>query len=138
MGFIAPRTTTGWPLVMPPSSPPALLVPRVKPRLRRVLLRCVEADFVVDFRAGAAGGFEAEAELDAFECLNADDGGGDARIEPAVPGHAAAEADRAAEDMRFDDSAGGVFGHLLLVDELLHRGVGLGVGAVDFGRVAEL
>ena len=28
IGFIAPRTTTGWPLVMPPSNPPALLVCR--------------------------------------------------------------------------------------------------------------
>ena len=32
MGFIVPRTTTGMPLVMPPSSPPALFVGRTKPR----------------------------------------------------------------------------------------------------------
>ena len=32
MGFMVPVTTTGMPFVMPPSSPPALLVVRVKPR----------------------------------------------------------------------------------------------------------
>ena len=31
MGFIAARTITGWPLVTPPSSPPALLEARWKP-----------------------------------------------------------------------------------------------------------
>ena len=31
MGFMVPRTTMGMPLVMPPSSPPALLVGRTKP-----------------------------------------------------------------------------------------------------------
>src|SRR4029077_172199 len=31
IGFMAARTTTGWPLVTPPSSPPALFDPRWKP-----------------------------------------------------------------------------------------------------------
>lgn len=31
IGFMAPRTTSGMPLVIPPSSPPALLDERVKP-----------------------------------------------------------------------------------------------------------
>ena len=31
IGFIAALTTSGWPLVMPASRPPALLVGRVKP-----------------------------------------------------------------------------------------------------------
>ena len=31
MGFMTARTITGWPLVTPPSSPPALLVRRLKP-----------------------------------------------------------------------------------------------------------
>ena len=31
IGFIVPRTTTGWPLVMPPSSPPALFVGLTNP-----------------------------------------------------------------------------------------------------------
>ena len=31
IGFIAARTTSGWPLVVPPSRPPALLLGRVKP-----------------------------------------------------------------------------------------------------------
>ena len=33
IGFIAARTKIGWPLVMPPSSPPALFDRRRKPRV---------------------------------------------------------------------------------------------------------
>src|SRR5262249_32194067 len=61
------------------------------------LLARVVADFIVDLRPRPARGIEAEAELDALERLDADHSRRDAAVEPAVPGHAAADADRAAK-----------------------------------------
>ncbi len=84
----------------------------------------VVADLVVDLGPGPAGGLEPQPDLDALERLDAHHGRPQAAVEPAVPGHARAEPDRAAEDVALDDAAGGVLGHLLLVDELPHGRVG--------------
>ncbi len=81
----------------------------------------------MNFGTRAAGGFETQADLDAFERLYPNDGGGDAAIEPAVPGHAAPQSNRAAEDVSLDDPTGGVLGELLSVDERLHAGIRFGV-----------
>ena len=89
-------------------------------------------------RPRAARRLEAEAELDALECLNADHRRRDAAIQPAVPRHAASDTDRAAEDVRLDDPAGGVLGHLLVVDEGDHRLIRGRIGRVDLRCLAVL
>ena len=79
---------------------------------------------------------ESQAEFDALERLYARDGCGYPAVQSAVPCHAASQPDRAAENMGFDDSAGGILGHFLVVDELPHRFVRCRVGTVDLGGIA--
>ena len=135
IGFIAPRTMTGLPLVIPPSNPPALLLPRTNPSDWLVFHGRIEPDFIMNFGAGPAGGFESQAELDALERLYARDRRGDPAVQSAVPGHAASQPDRAAENVRLDDSAGGILGHFLVVDELPHRFVRGRIGAIDLRSI---
>ena len=130
IGFITPRTTTGWPFVIPPSKPPALFVGRSN---RRPFAAGV--DRVVDLRTRPAGGLEAQADLDALERLDREHRLPDPAVEPAVDRHAAAEPDRAAEDVALDHAAGRVLGHLLLPDELPHLAGRRLVGAVEVVRV---
>ena len=64
IGFIAARTRSGWPLVMPPSSPPARFVERITPSGPGIHL-------VVGDAAAAARGLEAVADLDTLDRLDA-------------------------------------------------------------------
>ena len=103
IGFLAARTTIGSPLDVPPSMPPALLVGRRKPWRRSSggVVRLV-GDRVHHLRSRPPRGFDAEADLDGLDRLDAHDGGGQPGIELAVPLGVAAQPDRAAGDDRFD------------------------------------
>ena len=120
IGFMAPRTTTGMPLVIPPSSPPALLLPRRKPREGVCFGGGIVKDFIVNLRAGPAGRFKAQADLDALERLNAHHRRRDPAVEPAIPRHARSQADRDSRKYAPRRFRRRCRGHLLLIDELPH------------------
>ena len=79
IGLAAPRTTSGAPLVTPPSSPPALLVGRIQPCFEVVV------DDVVRLGAWPRGIGEGVAELDRFHRLNAHDRRRQTAVQALVP-----------------------------------------------------
>ena len=78
VGLTARRATIGWPVEMPPSTPPAWLD---RKRGRAVV---AGAHLVGVFLAGQRGGGEAVADLDALDRVDAHQRGGDLRVELAV------------------------------------------------------
>ncbi|WBL36321.1 hypothetical protein O0235_01705 [Tepidiforma flava] len=88
-------------------------------------------DNVVHLRAAHGGCFEAEAEADGFEGVDAEDGLRDAAVELAVPVDVAAEPGRDAHGADFDFAADGIAVGLGGVDGGNHRLGGGGVGAAD-------
>ncbi len=73
--------------------------------VRRVALRFVVVNRVVNLRAAAPGRFEAEADLDAFDRLHGHHRLGEPAVELAVPLGMRAEAERQAFDAHLDDAA---------------------------------
>ena len=105
IGFFAARTTSGWPLVMPASRPPALFVGRTKPRLGVSRCALVELNRIVNFRARPPGRFEAQADFDAFDRLHRHHRLRQAAVELAIPLGVRAQAERQPFDAHFDDAA---------------------------------
>src|SRR5205809_7677390 len=91
-------------------------------------------DHVVNLRAGAAGGFKAEADFDAFDGLHGHDGLGDAAVELEVPLGMRSEAKGNTFDANFDNAAERVAGFAGFVDEVLHFGVARRIEGIDFTR----
>ena len=87
IGFIAARTRSTSPVVMPPSVPPE------RPVTRRIA-PSVADDLVVRLRAAQPGQFEAVADLDALDRLDAHQCRGQPRVEPPVALHVAAQPGR--------------------------------------------
>ena len=127
IGFIAADTTTGSPLVMPPSRPPRRLLAREIPSI-------VEDDFVL-YLAGTPGGdLEPHAEFDAFHGVDGHDGVRQLRVQFIAPVHVRTEPRRTA--LRHNDElaaegvpgiAGGVYLGLHLFGDLRVRAADLGV-----------
>ena len=99
-GFIAARTTSSSPVVMPPSVPPASVLSR-----RYAVGLGVPADRVVGGAAAPPGDLEPVADLDALDRLDAHHRLGQQRVELAIPVHVAAETDRYAEAEHLDHAA---------------------------------
>ena len=78
-------------------------------------------DLVVRLRAGHPGQLEAVADLDALDGLDAHQRGREPGVEPPVPVHVRAEADRHAVRQHLDDAAEGVAVLVGLVDLRDHR-----------------
>src|SRR5947199_10164108 len=95
-------------------------------------------DRVVDLRAGAAGGFEAEADFDAFDGLNGHDRLGNATIELEVPLGMRSEAEGNAFDADFEDATERIAGFAGFVDEVLDFGITIWVERVNLDGVAQL
>ena len=136
IGFIAARTRSGWPLVMPPSRPPARLVERTTPSGPGYISSWAAA-------AAAARGLEAVADLDALDRLDAHHRGGELAVEPVVAAGERAQADRQPVRDHLDDAAEGVavlLGRLDLGDHRLFGGLVEGAhrAVVDGGQVAGL
>src|SRR5436190_1315903 len=100
-----------------------------------ITLAALMAEMSLRSQPASPGGFETETKFDAFECLNPHDRRRDARIESAVPRHAASDADRATEHVRLDDSPGGVLVLLLDVDEIAHALGRIFVGTIQIGFI---
>ena len=133
IGFIAARTRSGWPLVMPPSRPPARLVERTTPSGAGVHL-------VVGLAAAAARGLETVADLDALDRLDAHDGGGQLAVQPVVAAGERTQPDRQAQRHDLHHAAEGVavlLGRLDLGDHGLLGGLVEGAhrAGVDRGQV---
>src|ERR1700709_1494804 len=111
MGFIAARTRSTSPLVMPPSMPPARSVRRES--------RCPSTSIPSwatpprargGPRAGGAGGLQAVPALHGLHRLDAHQRAGQPGVQPPVPVHRAAQARGQAVDDDLDDAAEGVAG----------------------------
>ena len=113
IGFIATRTRTGSPLVMPPSMPPARLVSRRD--------RVAGHHLVVRRAAPPARGAEPVADLDALHGLDAHQRTGQPGVEPPVGLHVGAEPDRQPVRDHLDHAAEGVAVVLGRVDLGDHR-----------------
>ena len=116
IGFIATRTTSGSPVVIPPSSPPALLRAPAEPApevaaVRRHLV-AVGIDRIVHRGAGPAGRLEAEPDLDALHRGNRHQHPGEPAVELPVPAHVAAEPEHDAARHHLDLAAQRVAGLL--------------------------
>ena len=111
---MAARTTTGWPLVTPPSRPPALLERAVKPASRRRGSRRGP-------RSRAAAPPRSPCPIShALDRLDRAERPREPAVEPPVPLHVGAEADRAAQGDDLEDAAQRVAGRLGRVDGLDH------------------
>ena len=103
IGFIAARTRSTSPVVIPPSVPPARPGGAAQPGPDR------RDDLVVGLRSRAGRGqLEAVAHLDALDRLDAHQRPGQPAVEAPVPVHVRAEAGRQAVHDHLDDAAEGV------------------------------
>ena len=116
IGFIAARTRSTSPVVMPPSVPPARSVLAVDARRRA----STSSSWAADPRR--RGGAEAVADLDALDRLDAHERRGEAGVDAAVPVHVGAEPGRQPVHDDLDDAAEGVAGAVRVVDLGDHRG----------------
>jgi len=90
IGFMAARTRSGWPLVMPPSSPPARLVERTTPSGPGYISSWARLP-------APARGLETVADLHALDRLNAHHGTGQLAVEPVVAAGERSQPDRQAQ-----------------------------------------
>src|SRR5213080_3637686 len=125
-GFIAARTTTGCPFVTP------LQTARIV-RLAPEPALGVEEDLVVDRRARAPRGLEAQAQLAALDRLDRAERLREPTVEPAVPLHVGAEPHGAAEGDDLEHAPERVALLSSGVDRLEHRRLGGRIGAADLG-----
>ena len=112
IGFIAARTRSASPVLMPPSVPPA------RPDTPAYAGRPSATISSWASEPRGAGQLEPVADLDALDRLDAHQRGREPGVEPAVPVHVAAEARRQAVHDDLDDAAEGV--------AVLARGLDLG------------
>ena len=113
IGFIAARTRSTSPVDMPPSVPPDLPDVRSRPGLPR-------DDLVLRLRPANGRETEAVAHLDALDGLDPHQRGSEARVQPTVPVHMAAEARREPVGQHLDDAAEGVALAMRIGDLGLH------------------
>src|SRR5260370_3616658 len=95
----------------------------------------VEQDLVVDARAGAPRGLEAEAELAALDRLDRAERLREPAVEPSVPLHVRAEAHQAPDPDHLQHAAERVALLLRRAYRRAHRRLGRGIGAADLGRL---
>ena len=133
IGFMKPVTRTSWPLVTPPSRPPALLVGRTG-RSRRGRRR---QDLVVHARAGTHRHFGADADADGLDRVDAHHRLAQPAIELAIPLHVGPETRGHAGGDDFERAAERVAGLFRRVDRRDHPGLQRRVHAAERGVVGQ-
>ena len=114
-GFIAPRTISGSPVVMPPSRPAGAVGLAVVAALGGV------EDLVVGLRARHARDREAVADRDALDRLDRADRHRQAPVEALLPGDVRAEPGHQPERLHLEHAAERLVGLAQLVDLAHHR-----------------
>ena len=140
IGFIATRTTTGSPVVIPPSSPPALLVgrrnpPRGSPRSAAALPARPPRYRIVHLRPGPPRRLDAHPDLHRLYRRDRHQQAGQPAVELPVPAHVAAEPDDDPAGDDLDLAAQRVAGLLGLVDPAHDLGLDRPVEHPDLGAV---
>ena len=115
-----------WPLVMPPSRPPARFGSAGEAPLLALIV-----DGVLNFRSESRRTFGSESDFDTFDGLHRHDGLRQLPIQARVPGDVRSEAGRDAVRHHFENASDRVSGPVGLVDDGFHPLFGFRVDAIE-------